>query len=240
MPETPEARLARAISGALLVYAEEKARQETQLAEEPEPVMDAVLPALRGARQREVTDLLAAAPGEGWKTSEIARMVGMDQPNAYLTLQALQKQDVVELVPGSDPQRWRLLARYRQRQQILRVAALVREGEYTTYGDISQVVYGHPKGAQAVGRVAARLPEFPYPHRVLGQHGLIPLNWRHTDGTGSPEDAAQLLKDDGVEVLPEKDGRLYAHPGHHVGHEKLSARLREELMPDRTAESASQ
>jgi alkylated DNA nucleotide flippase Atl1 len=240
MPETPETRLARAMSEALLAYAEEKARQETPMTEEDQPVMDAALPALRGARQREVTDLLAAAPSEGWKTGEIARMVGMDQPNAYLTLQALQKQDVVELVPGSDPQRWRLVARYRQRQQILRVAKLVREGEYTTYGDISQVVYGHPKGAQAVGRVAARLPEFPKAHRILEQHGLIPLHWKHTDGTGDPKDAARLLEQDGVGVLKEKDGRFYAHPRHHVGHETLSARLREELIPDRTAEDAGE
>ena len=227
MPETPETRLARVIGGALLAYAEEKARQETPMAEEAQPVMDAALPSLRGARQREVTDVLAAAPSEGWKTSEIARLVGMDQPNAYLTLQALQKQNVVELVPGSEPQHWRLLARYRQRQQILRVAKLVGEGEYTTYGDISQVVYGHPKGAQAVGRVAARLSEFPNAHRVLEQHGLIPRQWRHTDGTGDPEEAAQLLSKDGVEILREEDGRLYAHPRHHVSHEQLSTRLGE-------------
>jgi hypothetical protein len=59
-----------------------------------------------------VPDVLAVtAPDEDWKTSLIAQLVKMDQPNAYLALQALQKQGVVELVLGADPPRWRLLPR---------------------------------------------------------------------------------------------------------------------------------
>jgi alkylated DNA nucleotide flippase Atl1 len=151
----------------------------------------------------------------------------MDQPNAYLTLQALQKQGVAEMVPGSDPQRWRLLPRYRQRQSILRAAGLVRRGEFTTLGDISQVVYGHGQGGQAVGRVAMRDPEFPHPHRVLAKGSQISANWAHTDGTGSAEDAWRLLEQDGVKILHDDDGRLYAHPRHYINHDELSARLRE-------------
>jgi hypothetical protein len=162
MTVNPEAKLARPFSEALAAYAEDKIRQETAVAAEPEPIVeDAALPTPRGPRQKDVAEILVAAPLEGWKTGEIARMVDMNQPNAYLTLQALQKQGVAEMVPGSDPQRWRLLPRYRQRQSILRAAGLVHRREFTTLGDISQVVYGHGQGGQAVGRVAMRDPEFP-------------------------------------------------------------------------------
>jgi alkylated DNA nucleotide flippase Atl1 len=198
------------------------------LVTQPEPIAeDTALPTPRGHRQKEIAEVLLGAPLEGWKTGEIARMVEMDQPNAYLTLQALQKQDVVEMVPGSDPQRWRLLPRYRQRQQILNAAAVVRGGEYTTYGDLSQVVYGHGRGGQAVGRLAAALPDFPNPHRVLGKGGTISPNWALSDGTGGPDIAQQRLKDEGVEILQD-NGSLYAHPRHYVDHEQLSARLRAE------------
>lgn len=55
-------------------------------------------------------------------------------------------------------------------------------------------------------------PNFLFAHRVLGQHGLIPQNWRHTDGTGDPEEATQLLDQDGVEILMEKDGPAASMP----------------------------
>lgn len=228
MSEGPEVRLARAISEALLVYAEEKAQQQHALTVEPEALIeDAELPVPRGPRQKDVAESLIAAPSEGWKTGEIAQLVRMDQPNAYLTLQALQKQEIVELVPGSDPQRWRLRQRYRQRHQIMRVAGLVNQGEFTTYGDISHVVYGHSRGAKGVGRIASTIPEFPTPHRFLGKGGAIPPVWGYPGGTGSPDEAEQLLRDEGVEVLHD-DSRRYAHPRHYVSHEELSARLRQQ------------
>jgi alkylated DNA nucleotide flippase Atl1 len=228
MTVNPEARLARAISEALLAYAEDKSRQETTDTVEPGPIAeDVALPTPRGPRQKDVAEVLVAAPLEGWKTGEIARMVEMDQPNAYLTLQALQKQGLAELVPGSDPQRWRLLPRYRQRQSILRAAGLVRKGEFTCYGDISQVVYGHGKGGQAVGRVAMTDTTFPTPQRVLAKGGMIPANWAFPDGTGGPDDAERLLKADGVKILHDDDGRRYAHPRHYINYEELGARLRE-------------
>lgn len=224
----PEVTLARAISDALLAYAEEKTRQQGELTTEPAPIAeDVALPTPRGPRQKDVAEVLVAAPLEGWKTGEIARMVEMDQPTAYLTLQALQKQGLAELVPGSDPQRWRLLPRYRQRASILRAAGLVGKGEFTTYGDISQVVYGHGKGGQAVGRVAMTDAEFPNPQRVLAKGGLIPANWAFPDGTGGPDDAERLLKKDGVKILRDDDGQRYAHPRHYVNHEELGTRLRE-------------
>lgn len=224
----PEAKLARAVGEALLAYAEEKVRQGSAVATKPEPLVeDAAVPTPRGPRQKDVAELLVAAPLEGFKTGDIARMVDMDQPNAYMTLQALAKQAVAELVPGSDPQRWRLLPRYRQRQSIFRAAAQVHRGEFTSYGDISQVVYGHGQGGQAVGRVAAKDEGFPNPHRVLAKGGLIPPDWSFLDGTGGPQAAAELLEKEGVKILHDEDGRQYAHPRHYVNFEELTARLRE-------------
>jgi alkylated DNA nucleotide flippase Atl1 len=226
VPTSPETRLALAVSDALRVYAEEKSQQESEFVTQPEPIAeDVALPTPRGHRQKEIAEVLLGAPVEGWKTGEIARLVDMDQPNAYLTLQALQKQDVVEMVPGSDPQRWRLLPRYRQRHQILKTAALVRRGEYTTYGDLSHVVYGHGQGGQAVGRLTTTLRDFPNPHRVLGKSGKISPTWAFPDGTGGPDVAEDLLREEGVEVLHD-NGSRYGHPRHHVDYEELGARLR--------------
>jgi alkylated DNA nucleotide flippase Atl1 len=162
------------------------------------------------------------------KTGEIARAVDMDQANAYLALQALAKQNIAELVPNSEPQRWRLLARYRARQQILAVAGLVRPGEITTYGDISQVVYGHPSGALAVGRIAATSPDFPNPHRVLERGGLIPAEWRTTDGAGDIDECVRLLEADGLAVHSAGGRRFVYPPTVMIQSAELEARLRAE------------
>jgi alkylated DNA nucleotide flippase Atl1 len=192
-----------------------------------EQVIESVeLPAARGPRQQEIAELLVAAPDEGWKTSLIAQLVKMDQPNSYLALQALQKQGVVEQVPGSEPQRWRLLPRYRQRQQIFAAARLVQPGEFTTYGDISVVVYGHARGGQAVGRVAAKSDDFPNAHRVLGKGGWIPPHW--TSGTAGPEEAARRLREEHVEVLEDRERGFFAHPRHYIDAETLVSRMNEE------------
>ena len=138
---TPEINLARIIGEAFLAYADQKSQQAAGTSSDAEAVIETVeLPTVRGHRQQEILELLLAAPDEGWKTGFIAQAANMEQANAYLALQALQRQAIVELVPGSDPQKWRLVPRYRQRQQILSAANLVRPGEFTTYGDISLVV----------------------------------------------------------------------------------------------------
>src|SRR5262249_26637606 len=101
--------LVREMGEALLAFADRKSQQALDVPSAREAVIESVeLPVARGPRQQEIAELLVAAPDEGWKTGLIAQLVKMDQPNAYLALQALQKQGVVELVPGSEPQRWRL------------------------------------------------------------------------------------------------------------------------------------
>ncbi len=226
---TPEVTLARVVGEALLAYADQKSQQHVETTSATEAIVESVaLPTARGPRQQEIAELLVAAPDEGWKTSLIAQLVKMDQPNAYLALQALQKQAVVELVPGSDPQRWRLLSRYRQRQQILAAAKLVRRGEFTTYGDISLVVYGHARGGQAVGRVAAKGDDFPTPHRVLGKGGLIPPHWTSGNGTVGPDEAVRRLEQDGVQVLADDERGYFAHPRHYIDFDVLNGRMHDE------------
>ena len=220
--------LARTVGEALLAYADRKSQQAVDMPSATETVIESVeLPTARGPRQQEIAELLVAAPDEGWKTGLIAQLVKMDQPNAYLALQALQKQGVVELVPGADPQRWRLLPRYRQRQQIFAAAGLVQPGEFTTYGDISLVVYGHARGGQAVGRVAAKSDDFPYAHRVLGKGGWIPPHWR--DGAAGPEEAARRLREEQVEVLEDGEQGYYAHPRNYIDADTLIRRMSEEV-----------
>ena len=49
----------------------------------------------------------------------------------------------------------------------------------SSQGDISIAVRGDMHAARAVGRAAAKLPEFPNPHRVLQSGGII-TSGRHT------------------------------------------------------------
>ncbi|WP_018638745.1 MGMT family protein [Parafrankia elaeagni] len=227
---TPEIALAEGIAEALRVYAEAKraalTRQHPARDQAPAEIGNIALPTGRGPRQQEIAEILLIATEEGMKTAEVARLVGMEQPNAYLTLQALQKQGIVEMV-STTPQRWRLAALYRQRHQILRAAELVGPGEFTTYGDISQVVYGHSRGGQAVGRVANTATDFPHPHRVLTKGGAIPTGWIRPDGTGSPDEAAVLLRGEGIEVLTDQAGKYYAHPRHYIDADELTRRMSE-------------
>jgi alkylated DNA nucleotide flippase Atl1 len=186
-------------------------------------------PRARGPRQQDIVDLLGLRAGEsGLKTSEIAKSVRMEQPNAYLALQTLQEQGLVEQVPDISPQHWRLTPRFRLSREIVEVGHLVKRGEWTSYGDISQVVYGHARAGLAVGRVAASpTSNFPNPHRVLQYTGQIPDEWRDGQG-GGPEECARRLGAEGVEIL---DGS-WAHPRSHVTHEVLTERLERKRQDD--------
>jgi alkylated DNA nucleotide flippase Atl1 len=221
-----QVKLARRIQQALTDVAEGLSEYASALeagsglagVEAPAPVE---VPEARGKRQQEILDLLAADGGEdGIKTSAISRAIDMEQPNTYLTLQSLAKQGLVEKVPGVDPQHWRLAPRFRLSKKIQEVAGLVLPGEWTSYGDISQVVYGHAMGGLAVGQVASRTPNFPNPHRVLQYTGQIPPEWTDREGR-TANDCADLLRAEGVEV----DRDLFAHGRHHVTHEVLAKRL---------------
>ena len=154
-----------------------------------------------GKRQLQIVELPGLATEEGLKTADIAAAIDYELPNTYSALQALARNQVVEQVPGKDPQRWRLVRRYRQTsREYARTANLVRPGEWTTAGDVSIAVRGDVSAAPAIA--AAQLSP-----RVLSE-------------TPSPERLAGL-HDEGVELLP--DGS--PDPRQRVSWEELSRRV---------------
>ena len=56
---------------------------------------------------------------------------------------------------------------------VFRVAAGIRAGEWTTYGDVSRAVVGSTGLARYVGTLAASDDGFPNTRRVLGAGGRI-------------------------------------------------------------------
>jgi alkylated DNA nucleotide flippase Atl1 len=133
----------------------------------------------------------------GMTTRDISAQAGMDdEPNADKALVQLAKNELVELVPGSSPKRWRL-TRDKRRDRILRASRLIPRGKWTTYGDIAIAVAGNIRVARAVSRVAAKNPAFANPHRVLAKGGTIPPGWKDDEGKG-PEECERRLTEEGV------------------------------------------
>lgn len=202
---TAEARLFNSIGNAFRTYAADLA----DLVEDPE-FEEAAGPATAdlaadhnlGKRQRQIVDVPGLADETGLKTSEIANAIGYEVPNTYSTLQALARQKIVEQVPDSDPQRWRLARRYRPNAEAFRrMAGHVCRGEWATYGDIAIAVTGSNKAARGVGRTAATDPAFPKAHRILMDGGVINPRWQDGEG-GGPEVARARLEEEGV-VFPD-------------------------------------
>lgn len=159
----------------------------------------------------------------GLPDGDIATEIGYEVPNTHSTLQALERAGLVELVPASSPQRWRLAPRYRATAGVfMRVASRVREGEWTTYGDISIAVRGDTKAARGVGRAAAAVPGFPHPERVLMDGGIISPHWH--DAHGGPERCQRLLDEQGVRFIDDQ-----ADPAQRVAWDEL--RRRDEAEP---------
>lgn len=159
---------------------------------------DVELPIGRGQRQQQILDVPGLATEDGMKTADVAAAIQYEVPNTYSTLQALERAGLVEMVPAAAPQRWRLTPRYRTNSVVfMRMASRVREGEWTTYGDISIAVRGDTKAARGVGQAAAALDAFPNPERVLNDGGRINPKWRDSEGRG-PEYCRKSLEDQGV------------------------------------------
>ena len=97
------------------------------------------------------------------------------------------------------------------------VAAQVRRGEWTTYGDISTAARGDPRWARAVGNEAANSNEFPTPHRVLGRGGIVT---RGSEGA-EVERARARLEAEGVRFT---SGR--ADPARRVHWDELARRAK--------------
>jgi alkylated DNA nucleotide flippase Atl1 len=188
--------LARTVARALDKFADdyEAAAGATEVAVTEE----VVVPVARGERQRQILDLEGLATEGGMKTADIAGAIGYEVPNTHSTMQALERNGLVELVPHATPQTWRLAPRYRNNAPVFkRVASRVKAGEWTTYGDISIAVRGDTKAARGVGRAAATMPDFPHPERILMEGGEINENWKDAQGRG-PDYCRELLISQGV------------------------------------------
>lgn len=194
----PYARLARTVAAALLAFAEEMEDADDDLLRTADDIADPADEHNLGKRQRQIVELSGLVSEPGLRTAEIASLIDYEVPNTYSTLQALVRSGIIEQVPNKEPQHWRLARRYRPNAEaFMRLASLVRMGEWTTYGDISIAVMGDHRGARGVGRAAAAVSDFPNPHRVLMQGGRISPDWKSAEGLG-PEECLRRLEEDGV------------------------------------------
>lgn len=196
------ADLAETIGNALIEFAR-RTRAEAEVASEYDLALPAQLEEVRenlGPRQRAIFDLPGVAVNEGMKTSEIAERIDYSAPNTNQTLANMERQGLVEQVPGSAPRRWRRAPQFRnEASEYVQIAELVPAGRFTTYGDISLVLTGSIHSAQAVGTAMMRADGFAGGHRVLRAGGAIPPTW--SDGAGGgPEVAVRRLEAEGVEV----------------------------------------
>ncbi|MBA2313413.1 MAG: MGMT family protein [Actinobacteria bacterium] len=215
---------------ALATFAERMSRAFDELAgdlrrgEEPESSVAllgaAPIPEVTGHRQQAILALSGLAIEDGMRTSEVAKEISYEVPNTHMTLQALERAGHVEMVPGSKPQRWRLHPKYRvTAKTYMTIAEQVKAGEWTTYGDISIALRGDTKAARAIGQVAARIPEFPNPHRVLREPGVISQYWVDHEGKG-PDRCQQMLEAEGIDFV---EGQ--ADPTRRVTWDVLNARI---------------
>lgn len=166
-----------------------------------------------------IVRLRGMALDDGMTTADMAQQLRESASTIDDALTGLLSEGKVEQLVGTTD-RWRLAPTLRSTADLyMRVAGLIREGEWTSYGDLSIAVRGDLKGKQAVGRAAATFPRFPNPHRVLRKGGEIPNEWRDWSGNG-PEACKALLAAEGVNFT--EDGR--ASPGSYVTGEELIAR----------------
>ena len=113
-----------------------------------------------GRRQQQIVELTGLATEDGLKTAAVAAEIDYEVPNTYSALQALARSQVVEQVPGKEPQHWRLVRRYRATSQaFVTMADHIRPGEWTTATDISIAVRGdvHATGELLKARLSHRI-----------------------------------------------------------------------------------
>jgi alkylated DNA nucleotide flippase Atl1 len=224
--DTAVADLARQFGLALVDFAD-AVRPEEPAAAEPATTPNLTALGL-GKRQQEIAELTGLNSDRGMRASEIAAEISYDAANTHTALKALKDRGVVEeLRPaeGEGP-RWRLAPAFRGASDpYVRMAAFVRAGEWTTYGDISIAVRGDTSGARAVGRAAAMLPHFPTPHRVLWSGGRVPPTWKsHASPDPDPEECIRRLQEEHVTF----DEKGQASRKHYVSWDTLVARSESE------------
>lgn len=98
-------------------------------------------------------------------------------------------------------------------EAVLRAAASVGAGEWTSYGDLSAAVLGHKRAARFVGTLAATIERFPNAYRVLTSEGRI------SRPDGDTEPARRRLEAEGVSFV-----RGRADPARRVHWDELQRR----------------
>jgi alkylated DNA nucleotide flippase Atl1 len=79
-------------------------------------------------------------------------------------------------------------------EHIIRLSRFVPEGRWTTYGTISEIVYGHKRGAQTVGSTIRGEGHVDSAHRTLRAGGKIAPE-RHGVGGGDEECLRRLRRE---------------------------------------------
>jgi hypothetical protein len=195
-------------------------------------------PGLEHARREtgEREDAILAIPEltrpAGLSAAEIAPRVQYKVSNVYRLLAGLSDARLLERVPGRTPARWRL-ARHRREgiATFVAMAATVHAGEWTTCADISLAVRRDTSVAWMVCWAAARLPEFPAPHRVLLDGGR-PHPYGHEHGRPRPGVVCPALLGEGLRF----DGFGRADRSRRVAWDELTSRMTRtgqlEVTPD--------
>jgi alkylated DNA nucleotide flippase Atl1 len=188
-----------ALAGVAKIAQEASDRMAALLEQDTPADVTVDAPSIRSAWGRKVLRLTGLGLEKGLTTKEISMQIGQnDDPNTATVLTTLEKQGLVEAVPGSSPKRWRLTIEQR-RNRILRASRHIESGKWVTYGDIAVAIYGNKQMGRVVARVAAHNPAFANPHLVLTQGGHIAEGWHDDDGHG-PEECKRRLEADGITV----------------------------------------
>jgi hypothetical protein len=183
---------------------------------------DAPAERARGPRQEAIVALADMADAVGMRPAVIAAQIDYSISNTYNLLQALARKGLVELVPGSHPQRWRLTSQRRNSAAVFaKLAGSVGVGEWTTCADVSIASRGDTSAAWMVCWAVAKLPDFESGHRVLLEGGIA-HPFGHDHDRGRPEDVYSALAEEGVRIGP--DGRAPA--AHRVTWDQLRERSR--------------
>lgn len=176
----------------------------------------------RGPRQEAILALPDLANATGLRPSVIAAQIDYSVPNTYNLLQSLSRKGLVELVPSSHPQRWRLTSQHRHSAAVFsQLAGCVEAGEWTTCADISIASRGDTSAAWMVCWAAAKLPDFPAAHRVLLEGGVA-HPYGHDHHRSRPEQISATLTEEGVRF----DARGHADPASRVAWDQLRERSR--------------
>jgi hypothetical protein len=189
--------------------------------------------ASRGPREDAVLALTELGQPAGLSAADIALRVDYKVTNIYKVLQGMLDAGLLERLPGSSPQRWRL-ARQRHEgiQTFIAMAGTVRAGEWTTCADLSLALRGDTSAAWMVCWAASRLPDFPAPHRVLLDGGrLHPYGHEHERPRPGVINALLTSERLGFDTF----GR--AERTRRVGWDELKARLVVSVAQSDTAEA---